>query len=183
MVYLALQVLFWMFSAFVLGLVAGWWMKKVLWIGPHTTKEHAFDCGHDVQLADMQDRLRKKQQKIDRLELTLNQLGHSKIVQELSGNDVKKSDLRAVNTKPTAKKSSHIKQTKDDLKKIYGIGKVIESQLNKLGITRFEHVAKLSGAQFKKETSELGAFKDRFERDNWVASAKQCHYEKYGKDI
>ncbi|HMQ11729.1 MAG TPA: hypothetical protein PKC21_10725 [Oligoflexia bacterium] len=182
MVYLALQVLFWMIAAFILGLVSGWWMKKVLWITPNT-KGQQLNYGRDEQLADMQDRLRKKQQKIENLEAQLSKLASLNVKTEPSSKGIKKSSLSTIKTKGLVNKTLSSKQTKDDLKKIYGIGRVIESQLNKLGITRFEHVAKLSGAQFKKVSGELDAFKDRFERDNWVASAKQCHYEKYGKDI
>ncbi|MCI5071778.1 hypothetical protein MRY82_02390 [bacterium] len=171
MVYLAIQVLFWMLAAFILGLVAGWWMKKVLWISPSVGEKNS-DYTHAVQLADMQDRLREKQQTIDALQAQLTSTTPSKVTPSKKLAKTVKNSMNAPVTQET-----------DDLKKIYGIGKVIESKLHQLGITKFEHVAQLSKADLKKVSVNLDAFKDRIERDNWVASAKKCHYEKYGKHI
>ncbi|MCW2307616.1 30S ribosomal protein S2 [Rhodobium gokarnense] len=58
----------------------------------------------------------------------------------------------------------------DDLKKINGIGPVIETKLNKLGITTFAQVAALSAEDIARIDEAL-AFKGRIEREEWVSQA------------
>ncbi len=59
----------------------------------------------------------------------------------------------------------------DDLKKITGIGPVLEKKLNALGITRFDQVANFSDEEIEKIDSALN-FKGRISRDDWVGQAK-----------
>lgn len=59
----------------------------------------------------------------------------------------------------------------DDLKKIKGIGRVIEGKLNAEGITRYAQIAawtKKDAAAF----SEKLDFQGRIEREDWIAQAK-----------
>lgn len=59
----------------------------------------------------------------------------------------------------------------DDLKKIKGIGRVIEGKLNAAGITSYAQIAswtKKDAAAF----SEKLDFQGRIERENWIAQAK-----------
>ncbi|MBB4302438.1 small subunit ribosomal protein S2 [Rhodobium orientis] len=58
----------------------------------------------------------------------------------------------------------------DDLKKINGIGPVIETKLNKLGIAKFAQVAGLSAEDIARIDEAL-AFKGRIEREEWVSQA------------
>ena len=58
----------------------------------------------------------------------------------------------------------------DDLKKINGIGPVIETKLNKLGITKFAQVAALAAEDIARIDEAL-AFKGRIEREEWVSQA------------
>ena len=60
---------------------------------------------------------------------------------------------------------------KDDLKKIKGVGKVIEGKLNAEGITTYAQIA----AWTKKDAeafSEKLDFQGRIEREDWIAQAK-----------
>ena len=59
----------------------------------------------------------------------------------------------------------------DDLKKIKGVGKVIEGKLNNLGIYHFDQIANWSEAEATWVSSTLD-FKGRIERENWIAQAR-----------
>nr|WP_319516170.1 hypothetical protein [uncultured Cohaesibacter sp.] len=60
----------------------------------------------------------------------------------------------------------------DDLKKIKGIGKVIEGKLNNLGIYHFDQIARWTDAEATWVSSILD-FKGRIERENWIAQARE----------
>jgi large subunit ribosomal protein L27 len=69
--------------------------------------------------------------------------------------------------------SAHIiaSDKQDDLKRIGGVGKVIEGKLYALGITSFEQIANLSEEGIEKVDAVLN-FKGRIKRDDWLAQAK-----------
>lgn len=60
----------------------------------------------------------------------------------------------------------------DDLKKIDGVGPVIEKKLNELGIYHFSQIAELSKEQAEAIDNAI-AFKGRIERDDWLGQAKK----------
>jgi small subunit ribosomal protein S2 len=60
----------------------------------------------------------------------------------------------------------------DDLKKISGVGPVLEEKLHSLGITKFAQVAAFTAAEIEKVDTRLN-FKGRIERDGWIAQAKE----------
>ncbi len=60
----------------------------------------------------------------------------------------------------------------DDLKKISGVGPVIEKKLNALGITRYSQIAAFSREDIEKVDQELN-FKGRIDRDNWLEQAEE----------
>ena len=59
----------------------------------------------------------------------------------------------------------------NDLKKISGVGPVLEKKLNALGITRFDQVANFSDEEIAKIDEALN-FKGRIMRDDWIGQAK-----------
>jgi predicted flap endonuclease-1-like 5' DNA nuclease len=59
----------------------------------------------------------------------------------------------------------------DDLKRIRGIGVLIEKKLNSLGITSYEQVANWSAADVER-LSDVLDFKGRIERENWIEQAR-----------
>ncbi len=65
----------------------------------------------------------------------------------------------------------------DDLKKISGVGPVLEKKLNDLGITRFDQIAGFSKADIDK-VDEVLNFKGRIEREDWVKQAGDLAKEK-----
>lgn len=62
-------------------------------------------------------------------------------------------------------------ESKDDLKKIKGIGSVYEGKLNELGIFTFEQVSKLSDEAIN-ALEDLTSFPGRVEREDWIGQAK-----------
>ncbi|WP_373235431.1 hypothetical protein [Cohaesibacter celericrescens] len=59
----------------------------------------------------------------------------------------------------------------DDLKRIKGVGKVIEGKLNDLGIYHFDQIAKWNRKEINWVTTFL-SFKGRVDRENWIEQAK-----------
>ena len=59
----------------------------------------------------------------------------------------------------------------DDLKKITGVGPVLEQKLRDLGITRYDQIAAFSGEDVENIDKALN-IKGRVQRDDWVGQAK-----------
>ena len=70
---------------------------------------------------------------------------------------------------------------KDDLKEIRGIGPAFERVLNGMGIVTFRQVAQWDATTMQQIAAKLDTAPDRIKRDNWIASAKKLHEQKYGK--
>lgn len=60
----------------------------------------------------------------------------------------------------------------DDLKKISGVGPVLEKKLNVLGITTYAQVAAFTAEDIARVDDAL-SFKGRIDRDNWVQQASE----------
>ena len=61
--------------------------------------------------------------------------------------------------------------TPDDLKKILGIGSVIEEQLNDMGVYHYSQIAEFSQSDID-NVNEALAFPGRIERDEWIEQAR-----------
>ncbi len=59
----------------------------------------------------------------------------------------------------------------DDLKRIRGIGVLIEKRLNSMGVTGYEQIAEWTVADIERVSHVLD-FKGRIERENWVEQAR-----------
>lgn len=70
----------------------------------------------------------------------------------------------------------------DDLKRISGVGPVLEKTLNELGIYQFRQIAIFTTEDIEWVSKHLDQFKGRIERDDWVGQARELHKEKYGQD-
>lgn len=62
---------------------------------------------------------------------------------------------------------------KDNLTKIYGIGKRYEAMLNELDVTAYSQIAELKKADRKTLAAALGVLDDRIETEDWVGSARK----------
>ncbi len=60
----------------------------------------------------------------------------------------------------------------DDLKKISGVGPVLEGKLHQLGVTKFAQIASFTPEEIEKVDDRLN-FKGRIERDGWIAQARE----------
>jgi predicted flap endonuclease-1-like 5' DNA nuclease len=72
---------------------------------------------------------------------------------------------------------------KDDLKKIYGIGPVLEKALNRLGVTSFQQVARFTREDIDRVSAAIEFFPDRILRDDWISGAKEEYRKKYGRSL
>lgn len=59
----------------------------------------------------------------------------------------------------------------DDLKRIRGIGVLIEKRLNALGVYTYEQIAKWTVSDIERVSVSLD-FKGRIERENWIEQAR-----------
>ena len=69
----------------------------------------------------------------------------------------------------------------DDLKRIKGVGPVMEDVLNSKGIYLFRQVANLTPREVDWVNEAIDAFPGRIQRDRWVGQAQQLYREKYGR--
>ncbi len=67
----------------------------------------------------------------------------------------------------------------DDLKRIYGIGPVLEGRLNGLGILRFEQIGRWSDEEIDAMQAQLPEHPGRIRREAWVKSARDQYRKKY----
>ncbi len=65
----------------------------------------------------------------------------------------------------------------DDLKKISGVGPVLEKKLNALGITKYAQVAVFTKTEID-QVDEVLSFKGRIEREDWLSQAKKLDEDK-----
>jgi predicted flap endonuclease-1-like 5' DNA nuclease len=69
----------------------------------------------------------------------------------------------------------------DDLKRIYGIGPVLEKKLNELGVHRFEQIGRWSDAEIESFQAQMP--EARVRRDAWVKGAREEYFRKYRKAL
>ena len=64
-------------------------------------------------------------------------------------------------------------QTADDLKKISGVGPVLEKKLNQMGLFTFDQVSKMTEAEYDLFDEIIGEFPGRAKRDDWAGQAEK----------
>ncbi|MEX5218619.1 MAG: hypothetical protein NW701_12395 [Nitrospira sp.] len=106
-----------------------------------------------------------------------------RVAQGLMGKAAPRQPEAEVEDAPVAKPGNGSGQPKDDLKKIHGIGPVIERALNRMGMYTFLQIAHMDQTDIVRVADKLNTFPDRIERDNWIEGAKQQHYLKYGEKL
>ncbi len=115
----------------------------------------------------------------------LEELGHSEKTQEISEAEAQKAE-----TTPEPDASSSLKEDapadssdasvveKDDLKRISGVGPVLEGLLNDSGVFTFKQIAAFTKEDIAALDEKLEGFHGRIERDDWVSQAKELAAEK-----
>ncbi len=79
--------------------------------------------------------------------------------------------MRSVRSQLLSGEASADKGTVDDLKKIRGVGVLIEKKLNAMGIHNYEQIAQWSAGDIDRISRVLD-FKGRIEREGWVQQAR-----------
>ena len=106
-----------------------------------------------------------------------------RVAQGLVGKAGSRQSGAAAPDTPAPKSSNESGHSKDDLKKIHGIGPVIERVLNRMGTHTFLQIAQWDHTDIERVADKLNTFPDRIVRDNWIEGAKQQHYLKYGEKL
>ena len=104
-----------------------------------------------------------------------NGSGDSNLKAELEGEQTSDSDN--IKQEISFKGLTEAKGEPDDLKKISGVGPVLETKLNDLGIFHYWQVAALTAEEIA-SIDEALSFKGRIERDDWIAQSKKLVEEK-----
>ncbi len=74
-------------------------------------------------------------------------------------------------------------EASDDLKRITGIGPSLERILRQHGIYSFRQIALWTEADIERISGELGAFRSRIKRDQWIAQARLEHERLHGEAV
>lgn len=87
--------------------------------------------------------------------------------------------------KPSKPRSTSVSDTKDDLKKVKGIGEVIEARLRELGILTFRQIASWNDADIERVENAINTprFSCRIRQNNWIEQAKEQHLLKYNEQL
>jgi len=91
---------------------------------------------------------------------------------KLAAKKAAKKEEPKAEAKKAAPKKAAAKAEADDLKKLSGVGPVLETKLNEAGITSFAQIAAW-GPKDIEEFDEKLSFKGRIEREGWVEQAKE----------
>lgn len=71
----------------------------------------------------------------------------------------------------TANDDNH-ESSRDDLKRIKGVGPAIEKTLNEMGVYRFEQIADMSEYDIDRVAQRLKGFHSRIYREDWIGQAR-----------
>jgi predicted flap endonuclease-1-like 5' DNA nuclease len=125
--------------------------------------------------------IKEKDDEIERLKKQIADL-KSRPEQVRTVTVVKKQKVRAPKTVKKVKAPRKRKPREyDDLKRIYGVGRVLEKLLHKNGIFWFKQVATWTDNDIDTIDAKLEKFHGRIRRENWVRSATEEHYKKYNE--
>ncbi len=69
-------------------------------------------------------------------------------------------------------------ESRDDLKRIYGIAEVLEKRLNDFGVYTFKQIMEWEEENIQEFSMLLEFFKDRIDRDDWIGQARKLYRQK-----
>ena len=97
---------------------------------------------------------------------------HNELFEDIGEEDFTK--IRATKTFERGGKEMPQKASteNDDLQQIKGIGAVIETKLNEMGIRTFEHLSNLSADHIAQIAEKINYSEQRIEKDDWVGQAR-----------
>ncbi|MGV6853454.1 MAG: hypothetical protein ACWA5R_14915 [bacterium] len=175
MEYLISQTIFALSASLLIGFIMGWLIRGF----GITSKINTLTA----DLNSAQRKCGNSEERIAELEAELKSFAAKESPEPAP--ETNKANKESVEpTKPAKKEKAVVKKTtekkpnkessdsKDDLKKIKGIGPAIEKKLNALGLTQYQQIAKLKTEEIDKINAQL-SFKGRIEREEWVKQAKK----------
>lgn len=190
MIFLATHIGLWLLIAFAFGLGIGWFMWGQ-WVGVDMNRTFARPSGNaggesssgsfkilSDSLLQTQRDLEKCQQSLAQAEAKLNassNLSYPTAERESMADDL----LSGLSDDYIHTQNGQ----RDDLKRIFGIGPVIENKLAELDITTYRQIAMLTAEDMEVVSEHINYFPGRIERDGWLESARMLHQEKYGEEL
>ncbi len=140
--------------------------------------------GKDRMLEQMRQELRVKDSQLDELQLELTCLSTLAKADDASKQNTANDstagiliDDDAVLVQAPANLFSVAPRQVDQLQQITGIGSKLARTLNELGVYQFRQIAEFTATDLLWLDQQLGAFKGRIARDNWVAQAEALALE------
>ncbi len=207
MTYLIFQMFLCLLIAFILGFILGWLISgyikreqyqrqinllstqlksckdKCAQLGDDTSKDELDSCQNEND--KLRTEIETQQETIHSLEEQLK-ISQTTKIDSSGGSLLERADFdehRPIFYKDMPKSFfTSAPTTIDDLKRISGVGSVLEKTLNDLGIYQFKQVALLTMDDIVWVSKHLDQFKGRIERDGWIDQSKELHKEKYGED-
>ncbi len=188
MLYLATHIGIWIGIAFAFGLAIGWFMWGQ-WVGIDLNRDFSRSSTASTSSSDgdapsgsiavLSDSLLKTQRELEQCQQSLV---HAEA--RLSDSDMRfmSSDEEQDAVLEIPAQNGGIAE-RDDLKKIFGIGPVIEHKLAQIDITTYRQIVMLSEEELDIVSEHINYFHGRIERDGWLESARALHLGKYGEEI
>lgn len=121
----------------------------------------------DLQNTVILEQLEAERARIGELSETL----HTRLMPVANDARAVLNNTNGVTAAQSANDDSH--QNKDDLKRIKGVGPVLEKTLNKLGIFKLSQIAHLNDSEINRIAEQLPQFPGRIKRDQWIEQARQ----------
>ena len=165
MIYLALQILFWLILAVLFGIFIGWliWRRRSEGDVSEVENLRQMIKARDEEIASLKDTVSQCESMLKLYKEEMEEACRPDFVPELP----------AAVPKATATEA-------DDLQEISGVGPFLEGKLNAFGIYTFRQVAALEPSVIDELGDTFGSFSDRISREDWVGQAKKLHETKYG---
>ncbi len=164
----------WFIVGGILGFILGWMLRErrarqdmaaADWSAAEIAQPATVSANEDrlrAEIGDLEEQVRARDARIHELELT------SDAAAAADATPVAWSPPATATTEP------------DDLKKIKGIGPVLEKRLNSLGITTYRQIGQFTDDDIARVAEVLKSFPDRIRQDDWISQAKAAHEAKYG---
>lgn len=140
-------------------------------------------AGQAKTMGEQEEEISRLRKRLVEVRAALRVRGDSGHVISRPNGPANQLSLQIGQPKPASQPKSSNGPHKDDLKKIHGIGPVIERALNKMGTFTYIQIAKWTPTDIAKVARKLETGPDRIKRDNWIAGAKKQHREKYGEKL
>ncbi|MEO1038671.1 MAG: hypothetical protein AAFX09_03925 [Pseudomonadota bacterium] len=146
MTYLIVEIILLLLLAFVLGALLSWWFTR------RGEGSHDAEAGASVDVSGYEARIAELEQRCADCESERSSLTSQLAAMPLAA--------APANAGPP-----------DDLKRISGVGAVIEKKLHDAGVTNYAQIAAWSATDIA-DINERLVFKGRIERENWVEQAR-----------